>query len=1010
MSTSHLTPEQTLRRLEHRLNELSAFEDRRVQPLAGATFQAPGALPVPLELGQPWPQVTEGAVFRWTVPPPEERPGLLRLNVGGEALLKVNGQRVYGLNPYHREYALPDDVSFPLEIEVEASPHDLFGSPSPDLRLLEAALVWPDELVRGLWAELDFAHQAVRALLKQDRRDAAERVLARLEGLVDALDVPRSPSEAYLSRLTQSRGAGKGSTFAAERFAVWERWQFAAEAVQLTPGQRANLAALREELHAQMRAELEFTPSEGRLFLNGHAHIDLAWLWPVRETRRKIQRTFAGVLSLMERDPEFYFNQSSAQAYAWIEQDAPKLFAQIVRRVQEGRWNIIGGMWVEPDGNLPGGESWARQLLYGQRYFQEKFGLRARVAWLPDTFGYAANLPQLFQQAGLEYFGTTKLIWNETTVFPHHLYRWEALDGTQVTAHIFNNPQHNYNGQVIPEQLLDTWRAFKGKKHHPESLFTFGFGDGGGGPTPEMLANLRAFPEFPGLPRLRTGHIDDFFGSLPQEGTQNGLPVWVGEQYFEFHRGTYTSQARVKRLHRQAEVALGEAETATTLAHLSAGFRDARAELEGCWKNFLLHQFHDILPGSSIHTVNVEAEAALKDVLDAARGLRDEALRALSERVGRGRRQVVWNLDLHARTHADGQTVPPLGCRVLGSPPESGSLNAAATHLENDFLRAEFAPDGTLGSLIHRPSGQEFLSGPANVLRVHPDIPRNWEAWDVDAADLGGGEALRATSAPELKVTAEAAELTYQYEWQGSTIWQTYRLGRHSSRLDIHTRIHWTGRRTMLRASVPTNLRASHARFETAYGVVERATHDNLPADAAQFEVPALRFADLSESTRGLSLLNNGKHGHRVKHGELNLNLLRSPIYPDPYADEGEHEFTYSLFPHADPSLAQTFAQAHDLNSPLIVVEAGQDGADVPEQSWLGVTSPHVQFSALKLAEDGHGLILRVAQSTGTRTPLEFAGELAQGWQTVTLLEEPLDAPPADLRAFEVRTLRRGSR
>ncbi|WP_425145126.1 alpha-mannosidase [Deinococcus sp.] len=1043
--SAHLSATQRLRRLDVRVNELSAFENDDEQTLTGGTFRVSGGEEVPIEIGDAWPERAEGAVFRWTVEVPDTwagRPLRLRLNVSGEALARLDGREIGGLNPYHRELELPAERRGPFTLELEASPHDLFGTPSVDLKLMDAVLLLPNAAVRALHGDLSYTLLGTLALLERGREAAAERLLARTEPLIEALNLPRSPTDAYLSRLSRSARsrAETGGTFDAERFRVWERPQFRAAPLRLDPGTAAHLNGLRARLHAALEEEERLTPSEGQLFLHGHAHLDMAWLWPLRETRRKAVRTFSTVLALMERFPDFYYNQSMPQLYAWLEEDAPELFEQVRVRVREGRWNLVGGMWVEPDGNLPCGESWARQLLYGQRYFQSRFGERARIGWLPDTFGYAGNLPQLFAQAGLDYFCTTKLIWNETSVFPYHLYRWEGLDGTQVTAHLFNNPQHNYNGDVVPGQLIDTWRAFRGVRYHPESLFTFGHGDGGGGPTTEMLERLERFPRFPGLPRLRSGPINDFFAALPS----SGLPIWVGEQYFEFHRGTYSTQGRVKRLHRQAEVALVEAEVASTLAYMRAGGPDCRAELEALWKTLLLQQFHDILPGSSIATVCAEAEAALSEVVGSASERRGQALAQLSGEVLQeaATQLAVWNLSLQPRplvldVAVDTDTAPALeladgtpllqevrdgrlwlsgGAQVPAlsrlslrvvqgaqTPPPS-LLSASAEHLENEHLRAELNPDGSVSALWHKSSGRQLLSGAGNALWAHADLPRAWEAWDVDAADLERGERLTALGPPEVRVGPVVAETRYRYECEGAQVEQTYRLRAGAARLDICTRLVWTGRRTLLRATFPVNLRARSARFETAYGVVERPTHTNMPADGAQFEVPALRFAYLNEGGVGLSLLNDGRHGHSVKHGVMSLTLLRSPIYPDPHADEGEHEFTYSLFPHADSSLASTFVQAHDLNAPLLGVWTQGNEAETP--SLLSVTHPGVQLSTLKLGEDG-SLIVRLAESTGRRGPLGLGGHLAGGWRPVTLLEEDTQGSTDEIGPFAVLTLRR---
>ena len=387
-------------------------------------------------------------------------------------------------------------------------------------------------------------------------------------------------------------------------------------------------------------------PPVGRLAVTGHAHIDLAWLWPLAETRRKGRRTFATVLGLMERYPDFTFNQSSAQLYTWIEQEAPDLFARVKERVAEGRWEPIGGSWVEPDCQVTGGEAFVRQLLYGQRAFEAWFGQRSTVAWLPDVFGFSGGIPQLLRGAGLEGFFTIKLNWNEEDTFPHDLFTWEGIDGSRVTANMFRNlpPAHGYNGNIAPLDTLGTWRNFDGKRLHPESLLAFGWGDGAGGPSARMLENYARIKEFPALPRLRMSHIEDYFAALPEE-----LPVWVGELYLELHRGTLTTQAKTKALNRAAEHRLMEAEAFGTLASLD-GFAYPHDELEEAWKTLLLTQFHDILPGSSIAEVYQDTVPALEEVVRTATEARDAALAHLGQgTAGADEQYIVGNASLAPR-------------------------------------------------------------------------------------------------------------------------------------------------------------------------------------------------------------------------------------------------------------------------------------------------------------------------------------------------------------------------
>ncbi|WP_216326693.1 alpha-mannosidase [Deinococcus aestuarii] len=1064
--------QQVLQHLTPRLTELGAWRDRHALPLCGGTFQAEGQT-FPISEGDPWPARALPVTLRFTVRVPREwrgQPVHIRLQPGGEGLLRVNGEAVGGLNPYHLEHPVLTraEGGEELNIELDVVPRGLFGTPVQANALRTARLIVPDGDVRGLLEDFGAAQDAAGQLVRAGRGDIAALVADALRGALALVRMDRGDTEAYLSRLAHGPLAERLEQLAQtptsagtlaelglmpsagqSLASLWEEYTFPPPEGAFPDAGRPWLAAARAALSASLGIIRERYPAEGRLWLTGHAHLDLAWLWPTGETRRKARRTFATVLNLMERSPHFHFNQSSAQLYAWVEEDDPALFERVRERVREGRWDVVGGMWVEPDGNLTSGEAWARQLLYGQRYFESRFGKRARVAWLPDTFGYAANLPQFLRQADLPYFFTTKLTWNETNAFPYDLYRWEALDGSRVLAHSFRNPNEGYNGQVVALDLFETWRNFKGKRAHDTSLFAYGYGDGGGGPTAEMLERKARLCDFPGLPRLVTGRVEDFYAEVRQDG----LPVWVGEQYLELHRGTYTTQGRVKFLNRRAEHTLVEADAAAALARRLAGMEAPREELYGAWTTLLRNQFHDILPGSGIHTVNAQAREELASVLETARGIRDAALSALSAQVQRdGEAVVVWNLagvdrPLRARiewpqdrpvrfttsdgtevaTHREGGTlhlhapdtlVPGLGYTTLlireVQPTPPPPVNPDDLVLENDRLRVEVAEDGTLASVYDKTLGREALGGRGNQLWAHEDLPRLWDGWDVDAHDLTGGQEVTAQGRPTRVSSGTRQSVRVLRRVGNAEIEQFYHLDAGRPRLEVETRLRWTGRRTMLRARFPLNVRALHATFETAFGAVTRPTHRNTSWEAAQFEVPAHRWADLSEGDFGVSLLNDGKYGHGAGPGMLSLTLLRSPVYPDPRADEGEQTFTYALYPHPGDWRGGTTDEAADLNAPLVAVhsERPEPGAALDLQAHLVTVQPGgLRLAALKEAEEGDALVVRLYDAHGTRgtAEVELHPALGRGdWERVNFLEEPA-ADPGDLRfgPFTVLTLRR---
>ncbi|MCS7068372.1 MAG: glycoside hydrolase family 38 C-terminal domain-containing protein [Meiothermus sp.] len=1007
---------QALKRLWVRWQELSAWRDLETRPLAGM-FEAAGGPRVPIAVGEPWPDRSFPVRFFFELEVPTAwagKPVWVRLKPGGEGLLCAGGRPLGGLNPYHTEYPLwePAKGGERLELEVEAVPKGLFGSPVAAPKLEEALLLVPDLQVRSLCQELACVLEAV----PQVQPELAALLLDALSETLARIELPRGPAREYLNQLERA--------WAAETAKLWEEWRFEGPGLPLQAPHRQSLEEARRHLQEALESIRRRHPARGRLWLSGHAHIDLAWLWPIGETRRKLRRTFATVLHLMERYPAFYFNQSSAQAYAWLEADDPALFAQVRSRVQEGRWEPVGGMWVEPDANLLSGESWARQLLYGQRYFEQKLGRRARVAWLPDTFGFAANLPQFLQQGGLPYFFTTKLNWNETNPFPHDLWQWEGLDGSRVLAHSFWNPGEGYNGRLEALELAGTWKNFKGQRLHPTSLLTFGYGNGGGGPSAEMMERFAVYREFPGLPRLEMGRVEDFYRAL--EAASPNLPVWVGELYLELHRATYTTQARLKALCGRLEQTLREAELAWSLVSLKPVDprltidepRYPAHDLESFWKVLLLHQFHDILPGSAIHSVPQEAAESLQTALIQAEELRQEALGLLSSEVRKVHPEalahlVVWNLSSSPRPlrlqmerpaerffrllTASGDEVPyqEAGAQILVAAdevvPAMGYLalavvahlearrtpnvrvNGQGRVLENQHLRLEVAPDGTLARLYDKDHRREVLAGRGNQIWAYTDIPRYWEAWDLDASYEREGREVTASQVRLIEGGPLRAGIWVERRLGASSLEQTYWLWGGSRRLEIETRIRWQERRTLLRALFPLNLRTHEAWFETAFGALARPNHANTTWDEARFEVPALRWADLSEAGYGVSLLGGYKHGYSAHHNQLGLSLLRGPLWPDPLADVGEHAFTYALWPHPGDWRQGTVAEAEDLVAPLRPLALPvQAGGQPPVRPFLRLSPSSLRVAALKQAEEGAGYILRLYEAHGGRGVVEL--------------------------------------
>lgn len=1050
-----------LERYVRRIEDLRLWRNALESPVERWRFSAGGEVQE-ISLGDRWPRVETPVLLRAEAEIPEEWAGMpveLELWLGGEGFVRISSGATGGLNPFHRSFPVTGKArgGERIGVETEVVSKGLFGSHVSEPRLTRAALVVPEVEVRGL--ELDLAviaeaclalgdHDAVPHLL--DALQEASSVLGRswpthtgtvvarhLLGYRDPLgESARSLPGPYAEKVTD---LGRGP----------EPWSLPSPAQPLGPLPEEARAAVREARRAvseRLAALREEHPPAGRVALTGHAHLDLAWLWPLEESRRKARRTFASVLGLMDRYEEFVFNQSSAQMYAWVEEDDPELFSRVRERVREGRWEPVGGSWTEPDCQIPSGESFVRQLLYGQRYFERRFGRRCPVAWLPDSFGFSPGIPQLLRGAGITGFFTYKLNWNENNRFPHDLFLWEGIDGSRVVAHSFDNPGIDYNGDVVPHDLYGTWRNFRGKRYHPETLFSFGWGDGGGGPSERMLEAYGRLKEFPALSRLRMARVEGYFSGLPEEG----LPRWVGELYLELHRGTLTTQGEIKRLNRSAEHRLLEAEAFCALAARRGGAPYPEEELGGLWRTLLLNQFHDILPGSSIREVSEEARRQLEGVVSLAGGLRDRALRSLAED-GQGTSWTVANAGLYARplsvvlpepavegvedprgrplptqrvaegllVHDPDVRVPGLGWvglhpsgRGRGEPRQTVRAEGSSrgVTLQNGLLSVEIGEGGGILGLYDLEAGREALAGPANRLVAYADRPREWEAWDIDEDYAAEGEELPPGSVEVVEEGPLRASVRVERRWRSSRVVQLYRLLAGSRRLDVETEIDWHERRVLLRALFPLAVRSHEATFETMYGAVRRPTHRNTSWDAARFEVAAHRWADLSEPGYGVALLNDGRYGHSALDNVLGISLVRGPLYPDPLADEGVHRFTYSLLPHpGDWTEAGVVEEAFALGSPLVAVEGSPRGAG----GFLEAGGVRLALGALKRAEDGEGLILRLYEPHGARgrSTLRF-GDPPVRVRRTNLLEEPGEelgvedgAVCLEVRPFEVVSL-----
>jgi alpha-mannosidase len=831
--------------------------------------------------------------------------------------------------------------------------------------------------------------------------------------------------------------------------------------------------------HATLRAGIEKAapPLDVSIVASGHAHIDVAWLWTLGQTRRKAGRTFHTVLRLMEQFPDYHFTQSQPQLYDYIRQDYPGLLEAIKARVAEGRWEPIGGMWIEADCNLSGSESLARQFLLGRTFFSEHFGPTAEspVLWLPDVFGYAWNLPQLIKQADMNYFFTVKIGWNQYNRLPYDSFWWQGLDGTRVLTHFSTTPDpygyggSTYNAEATPWQALGTWTGFQQKELQHELLMAFGYGDGGGGPTREMLENIREMAAFPASPRIYQGQVGDFFRQLEAESGDR-LPTWNGELYLELHRGTYTTQSRNKRANRKSEFLLHDAEFLATFASLiDPNYEYPAAILRKAWELVCLNQFHDIIPGSSINAVYVESLQQYEEIRQMAFAVRDKALQVIANQIEGDlllinptgfywTTPVFWAGQLADDQHiifSDGRPVtpdhwsvtqpttggmwltvgqlPPFSItplKIMESdtvlPPWNGSqFDPIATPnlLENYFLRVELDDTGDIIRIYDKVNQREVLppGAIANQFQAFEDRPMYWDAWDIDVFyDDKMWISRPATSVQVIEAGPLRVTLEIKRRILNSDYTQRISLTQLSRQLDFDTTIDWRERHILLKVAFPVDILSPVATYEIQWGNVQRPTHRNTSWDWARFETCAHKWVDLSEGNYGVSLLNDCKYGHDIQGNLIRLSLLRSPTMPDPEADQGEHHFAYSLLPHAGNWNETTIAAAYALNDPLIVLERGEEASDLSSpphltlSALLAVDRPNIVIETIKRAEDGQGIIVRLYESQRQRGPVTLTPgfNLGSVWQTNLLEENQVALTPEDnsvtlfVKPYQIVTLR----
>lgn len=977
-------------------------------------------------MGTAWNQVDAHRWFRTTITIPESMDGkhvefLITTGREGEwdatnpqMIFYLDGQLIQGIDVNHREVTISGKAKAGDSYEIAVLAYS--GMVEGDL-VIHTYLIAVDDRVQKLYYDLLIPLQSAYVLKKADEENY-RRVLQSMAPALDALDLRDAYSEKFYSSIEKAEQILKEAFYSEER-------------------ECPTVSAI------------------------GHTHIDIAWLWTVEQTREKVLRSFSTVLRLMEQYPDYKFMSSQPILYQFVKEQEPEMYEKIKERIREGRWEVDGAMWLEADCNLTGGESLVRQIIKGHRFFLEEFGKESKSLWLPDVFGYSAALPQILKKSGIPYFMTTKIAWNQYDQLPNDTFIWKGIDGSEVFAFMptttdydkdqglnisFSDTRNTttYTGIVNPNMALGTFKRFQNRDLTEDTLMLFGFGDGGGGPTKEMLESAERLKYgIPGIPKIRQEFEQDYFDRTYEKiHDLPDMPTWDGELYFEYHRGTLTSMARNKRSNRKNEILYTQMETASCMAGIE---KDEQLQnvLDKGWDILLINQFHDIVPGSSIKPVYEQTDKEYHEIEEAGK---EELNRVVSAAVGRLSMEkegvVVMNTqgyerddlvvlddgteiprlvdedgrNVPAQKTADGRYllyvshIPPLGYKKLY---ETEELLEESTGkewdytFENPFIKVCFNEKMEITSLYEKEAEKELIQEGrcGNVLRTYEDRPMQWDNWDIDVFyqrkpyEADWYSPARVIENGEVRMVVE-----FECGFLDSTVTQQVCLYHQIPRIDFRTKADWKTHHVILKTHFPVDVNTTRASYEIQFGNVERETTNNYSWDTAKFEACGHKWADLSENSSGISLLNDCKYGYGIKKGDMSLTLIKSGTYPNEDADIGEHEFTYSIYPHAGRwQEAKTVEMAYNLNVPMLAKRTGrQEGCGGEYESFLKCSQESCFVEGIKKAEDGNGVIVRMYENKNNRVraQIQTAYPIAHVYEC-NLLEENEEELTAGKNCFE---------
>ncbi len=731
----------------------------------------------------------------------------------------------------------------------------------------------------------------------------------------------------------------------------------------------------------------------------GHTHIDCAWKWTLKQTREKVQRSFGTVLELMDIYPEYKFMSSQALLYKNLKEEAPKLYDEVKERVREGRWEVEGSMWVEPDCNLSSGESLVRQVLYGKKFFKEEFGIDNHILWLPDVFGYSAALPQILRKSGIDWFVTSKIAWNDTNMMPYDTFSWVGIDGTKINTYFLTAQDQSrekperyttYVGNTGSRMIAGTWNRYQQKNISNEALLTFGYGDGGGGPTADMLEmGRRTAKGIPGAPIFKIDHASSFLSRLERRiENEPLLPTWKGELYLEFHRGTYTTISKNKKNNRRSEFLFLDCEEMATINKELCSTKYPKSELDEGWELILTNQFHDIIPGSSIREVYEQSDIDYKRVSDIAERIIGGAKKDIASRLDKRGGYAVFNPHSFACNGSvviDGKTclvdnIPSKGYKLTNAFVAENSVKIEGRHVETNRFTVLFDEHMQITSIYDKAARREIIreGEAANEIRIYADYPDVYDAWEWQEYSLDKYMTLTALDSVEVIDDGARRGIRIVRPYKQSTVTQIIWFWDDIAKIDFETVADWHQQHLMVKAAFPTNINSDKATYEIQFGTVERPTHKNTSWDTAKFEVCAQKFADLSEGGYGVSIINDCKYGHDIHDGTICLSLFNCHTAPNEIADQGEISFVYSLCPHAGRfDESETTKLAYYLNYPMTSVKAEGEKSTLPESySAAALDCENVICETIKQSESGDGTIIRLYESKNTRSRVRLTSDI----------------------------------